>query len=85
MIREDLITEDIITGRDRLCGKWLNVESFPPKPPIKPKCNKYFCPVCGFEKVNTIRKRVSYQTNEFQRNDGLLHLPPFDYSTFKRY
>ena len=74
MILEDLITEDIITGRDRLCGKWLNVESFPPKPPIKPICDKYFCPVCGFEKVNTIRKRVSFQTNEFQKNDGILHL-----------
>ena len=57
MIREDLITEGIITGRDGLCGSWKNPEMFP-RHPYQMKCDGFFCPVCGNEKVVSIRKRV---------------------------
>ena len=32
MIREDLITEGIITGRESKCGVWSNPEKFPRQP-----------------------------------------------------
>ena len=33
MIREDLITEGIITGRESKCGSWSNPEKFPREVP----------------------------------------------------
>ena len=73
MIREDLITEGIITGRESRCGSWSNPEMFP-RQPYQVKCDSYFCPCCGYEKVESIRKNVSTFTNDFQRNGGNLHL-----------
>ena len=73
MIRDDLITEGIITGRESKCGLWSNPEKFP-RQPYQVKCDSYFCPCCGYEKVESIRKNVSTFTNEFQRNSGNLHL-----------
>ena len=74
MIREDLITEGIITGRESRCGVWSNPEKFPRKP-FQVKCGSYFCPTCGYEKVESIRKDVSTFTNDFQKNDdGILYL-----------
>ena len=75
-LREDLIDEGIITGRDGLCGNYINPERFPPSP-IKMKCDRYFCPVCGFEKVDLIRRRVSYFNNQFQRDGGVMYLLTF--------
>jgi hypothetical protein len=73
MIREDLITEGIITGRDGLCGSWKNPEMFP-RHPYQMKCDRFYCPVCNTEKVVGIRKRVSSFTNDFQSDDGILYL-----------
>ena len=73
MIREDLITEGIITGRESKCGSWSNPEMFP-RQPYQVKCDSYFCPSCGYEKVEWIRKNVSTFTNDFQRDDGILYL-----------
>ena len=73
MIKEDLITEGIITGRESRCGSWSNPEKFP-RQPYQVKCDSYFCPCCGYEKVESIRKNVSTFTNDFQKNDGLLYL-----------
>jgi hypothetical protein len=73
MIKEDLITEGIITGRDGLCGSWKNPEMFPRKP-FQVKCNRFFCPVCSVPKINNIRRNVSSFTNEFQRDGGNLNL-----------
>lgn len=73
MIREDLITEGIITGRESRCGLWSNPEKFP-RQPYQVKCGTYFCPTCGYEKVESIRKNVSTFTNDFQSDGGNLHL-----------
>ena len=73
MIREDLITEGIITGRESRCGVWSNPEMFPRRP-YQVKCGSYFCPTCGYEKVESIRKDVSTFTNDFQSDGGNLHL-----------
>ena len=75
-MREDLVDEGIITGRDSQCGNWINPERFPPSP-IKIKCDTYFCPVCGFEKVMKIKNRVSHLSNQFQRDGGILYLLTF--------
>ena len=73
MIRDDLITEGIITGRESRCGSWSNPEKFP-RQPYQVKCDSYFCPPCGYEKVEWIRKNVSTFTNDFQSDDGILYL-----------
>ena len=73
MIRDDLITEGIITGRESKCGFWSNPEKFP-RQPYQVKCDSYFCPPCGYEKVEWIRKNVSTFTNDFQSDDGILYL-----------
>ena len=73
MIRDDLITEGIITGRQSKCGLWSNPEMFP-RQPYQVKCDSYFCPCCGYEKVESIRKNVSTFTNDFQSDDGILYL-----------
>ena len=73
MIRDDLITEGIIIGRESKCGLWSNPEKFP-RQPYQVKCDSYFCPCCGYEKVESIRKNVSTFTNDFQSDDGILYL-----------
>ena len=73
IVRNDLITEEIMTGRESRCGSWGNPEMFPRKP-FSYECGTYFCPVCGYENVVSIKKKVSKITNDFQRNDGILYL-----------
>ena len=73
LIREDLITEELMTGRESKCGLWGNPEMFPRKP-FPYKCETYFCPVCGYENVDLIKRRVSYFTNDFMRDGGNLYL-----------
>ena len=73
IVRNDLITEEIMTGRESRCGSWGNPEMFPRKP-FSYECGTYFCPTCSYRNVVGIKKKVSKITNDFQRNDGILYL-----------